>query len=447
MIKKHMGMCNKMNTHPHNKDFVQTTSFGTFGDKYVIVMVALPARGKSHIARKLAWYLQFVHGADAKVFNLGDYRRDYYPNASVDMFDPNNEKGVKMRENCAERAMEDMKVYLKQNHSKGVVALFDATNSTKARRQWIFDNVSKKAKVIFIESIINNPSIERENIMSKLENSDYQGKEVHEALADFQQRVNFYKSVYEPIDDEHQVWIKVFNAGAKIILNNIRGYLLGKIATYVSCLRINKQRIYLTRHGQSEYNCDNRIGGDSGLTNNGMVYAQQLADFVEEKGLAKPEIKARLWTSTLRRTAETIQFFPSNIVQGWQVLRPKIWPCLDEIHAGVLDGLTYEQIEKHFPNEFALRKADKVSYRYPGGESYLDLIRRLEPVFLEIESSNVPIIIVAHNAVLRIIYSYLKQIPRQEAVRLEFRLNCLREIEPRTQTCSAKMFCLDEDCN
>jgi broad specificity phosphatase PhoE len=42
------------------------------------------------------------------------------------------------------------------------------------------------------------------------------------------------------------------------------------------------------------------------------------------------------------------------------------WRALDEIDAGVCDGLTYAQIAERFPDEFAARKADKLRYRWVG---------------------------------------------------------------------------------
>ena len=39
------------------------------------------------------------------------------------------------------------------------------------------------------------------------------------------------------------------------------------------------------------------------------------------------------------------------------------------------DGMTYEEIAENFPTEFAERDQDKLRYRYPKGESYLDVCK------------------------------------------------------------------------
>lgn len=49
----------------------------------------------------------------------------------------------------------------------------------------------------------------------------------------------------------------------------------------------------------------------------------------------------------------------------WVQMRLKQWAHLDEIFAGACDGMTYEEIENFLPNEFELRKKDKLAYRYP----------------------------------------------------------------------------------
>ena len=46
-------------------------------------------------------------------------------------------------------------------------------------------------------------------------------------------------------------------------------------------LHITPRPIWFTRHGQSEYNVEDRIGGDSSLTPRGEEYAHALGDWVE----------------------------------------------------------------------------------------------------------------------------------------------------------------------
>ena len=56
--------------------------------------------------------------------------------------------------------------------------------------------------------------------------------------------------------------------------------------------------------------------------------------------------------------------------------------------------MTYAEIEKNHRNEFILRSENKLKYRYPMGESYIDLIERIEPIIFEIERSRHPVIVV-----------------------------------------------------
>lgn len=53
--------------------------------------------------------------------------------------------------------------------------------------------------------------------------------------------------------------------------------------------------------------------------------------------------------------------------------------------SGACDGMTYQEIEQRMPEEFSRRQRDKLAYRYPRGESYLDVIARVEPMIIEME--------------------------------------------------------------
>jgi broad specificity phosphatase PhoE len=80
---------------------------------------------------------------------------------------------------------------------------------------------------------------------------------------------------------------------------------------------------------------------------------------------------------------------------------------LNEINAGICEGLTYEEIQERFPQEFAWRDQDKLKYRYPHGESYLDLLQRVDGV-VQALLLNTEVLVVSHQAVLRCILAYFK---------------------------------------
>lgn len=81
------------------------------------------------------------------------------------------------------------------------------------------------------------------------------------------------------------------------------------------------------------YNLDGKLGGDSDLSPRGQLYAKILPELIKEKLGDKDLV---VWTSTLKRTIQTSEFLPY----------PKqSRKSLDELDAGVCDGLTYEQVE------------------------------------------------------------------------------------------------------
>lgn len=53
-------------------------------------------------------------------------------------------------------------------------------------------------------------------------------------------------------------------------------------------------------------------------------------------------------------------------------------------------------IKQAYPDDFANRDEDKFNYRYRGGESYRDVVVRLEPVIMELERQE-NILIIGHQ--------------------------------------------------
>jgi broad specificity phosphatase PhoE len=139
-----------------------------------------------------------------------------------------------------------------------------------------------------------------------------------------------------------------------------------------------------------------------------------------------PERELSVWTSTLRRTRETIKHLPRDSIA---------WKSLDEIDAGLCDGKTYEQIEEEMPEDFAARKRDKFHYRYPRGESYQDVVHRLESVIIELQRQDGPILIVSHQATLRCLYSYISGKSPEECPHLPIPLHTVIQLTPKAYGC------------
>jgi hypothetical protein len=121
-------------------------------EKLIIVMVGLPARGKSYVTKKICRYMNWLQ-YDTKIFNVGDRRRKVAglshsnsipgslavpgsANHPADFFDPDNVQAGNLREQVAMETLDELLRYLLAEN--GSVAIFDATNSTIQRRHQIF---------------------------------------------------------------------------------------------------------------------------------------------------------------------------------------------------------------------------------------------------------------------------------------------------------------------
>jgi 6-phosphofructo-2-kinase/fructose-2,6-biphosphatase 2 len=101
--------------------------------------------------------------------------------------------------------------------------------------------------------------------------------------------------------------------------------------------------------------------------------------------------------------------------------------------------LTYGEIEERFPDDFIARDEDKYNYRYRGGESYRDVVIRLEPIIMEIERSE-NIIIVTHQAVLRCIYAYFMNVPQDRSPWMVVPLHTLIKLTPKAYSTHEERF-------
>lgn len=237
--------------------------------KLVIIMVGLPARGKSYITKKIQRYLSWQQH-NTKIFNVGNRRRiaagvanpgggsptsatnrvdvptqaatillngtkgpdivveDEYEPSKLDLngcateakpreridqsakfFDPNNTTASRIREQVALDTLDELLHYLL--HGGGAVGILDATNSTIKRRKLLVDHIKErepKLGILFIESICHDQNLLEANMRLKLSGPDYKDKDPIKSLEDFKQRVKAYESAYEPVgkwEEDHQL--------------------------------------------------------------------------------------------------------------------------------------------------------------------------------------------------------------------------------------------------
>ncbi|KAG9036229.1 Fructose-2,6-bisphosphatase [Tulasnella sp. JGI-2019a] len=423
------------------------------------------------------------------------FRQGVKENHSAQYFSHSNEDAIKRREGLAEESLEMLITWLKGG---GNVGIHDATNSTRSRRAKIAARVAKEPNLVllFLESLCDDPVVIAANIALKASagDPDYKGMSHEEAVADFSNRIKQYESVYETIEPfewegmeyekhqgkhhgqiiapegkevvetqearkekeekrlkmveeaaknpgkgnqrqalvtrqmaKHVSYMKVINVGRQLDIVRVNGYLQSRIAYYLMNLHIKPRSIFMSRHGESQYNVDGRIGGDAPLSERGEMYAKSLPMLITDNiGNAQMQV----WTSTLQRTIQTGRHLPY----------PKLtWKSLDELDAGVCDGMTYEEIAEHYPEDFANRDEDKFNYRYRGGESYRDVVVRLEPVIMELERHE-NILVIGHQAIVRCLYAYFHNISQEDLPYINIPLHTVIKLTPKAYGCEEERY-------
>ncbi|QRW00703.1 6-phosphofructo-2-kinase/fructose-2,6-bisphosphatase [Ceratobasidium sp. AG-Ba] len=407
--------------------------------KIVVAMVGLPARGKSYLSNKLTRYLRWLEYS-VEVFNVGQLRRSkarakkeksgIAEDHTASYFSHSDSKASQLREALAEECLESLISWLKKG---GNVAIHDATNSTEARREKIAERVAKEPGLValFLESYCDDPEVIAANVALKVSagDPDYAHMSREDAERDFRNRIKQYESVYQSVTEPHLSYVKIINVGNQVQMNRIHGYVQSRIAFYLMNLHLKPRSIFMSRHGESQFNVEGKIGGDAPLSERGRQYASALPGLVKDN---IKEAELTVWTSTLQRTIETAAQLPY----------PKLtWKSLDELDAGVCDGMTYEEIEAEYPEDFEARDDDKFNYRYRGGESYRDVVVRLEPVIMELERQD-NVLVIGHQAIIRCLYAYFQNLSQEELPYINIPLHTVIKLTPKAYGCDEERYTL-----
>jgi 2,3-bisphosphoglycerate-dependent phosphoglycerate mutase len=176
-------------------------------------------------------------------------------------------------------------------------------------------------------------------------------------------------------------------------------------------------RLFLVRHGQSQWNLENRFTGwkDVDLTEKGKEEARQAGAYLKGKPI---EVA---FTSKLIRAQHTLDIILEETGKtGIPVFMDK---ALNERSYGDLEGLNKAETAKKFGEEQVHIWRRSYDVAPPGGESLKDTCNRVIPYFEndikpQIEQGK-NVLIVAHGNSLRALVMYLEHLDPEEILQRE----------------------------
>ena len=154
--------------------------------------------------------------------------------------------------------------------------------------------------------------------------------------------------------------------------------------------------ILLARHGETDDNREPiRIQGsrDTPLNDTGRAQAAELAERVAAEGIAS------LYCSHLSRARET-----AEVVGRRLGLEPVVDRRLAEADRGELEGRLWIDVARDEPELYAAWRAAGELFRFPGGESLLELDARVSAALADVrEAGALPALVVCHGGAIRVV--------------------------------------------
>ncbi|ODV81344.1 P-loop containing nucleoside triphosphate hydrolase protein [Suhomyces tanzawaensis NRRL Y-17324] len=189
-------------------------------DCLVVMLVGLPASGKSTLARHIHQFVSTCTPYTSAIYNAGDIRRQNSSFHTSDFFNPNNLQGRMDREMYADINLHNLLHDLRRGATQ--VGFLDATNTTIDRRRRMFDTIRASGinpHVVVLDVQCTKPHLLNFNISGKAHNRDYHDKDYLTAVNDFKVRTRHYHKVYQPIVRDElahyplAMYVRVCNAG------------------------------------------------------------------------------------------------------------------------------------------------------------------------------------------------------------------------------------------
>ncbi|WP_127529526.1 histidine phosphatase family protein [Paenibacillus kobensis] len=164
--------------------------------------------------------------------------------------------------------------------------------------------------------------------------------------------------------------------------------------------------IYLTRHGETQWNIEHRMQGhlDSPLTDKGRRQAQSLGERLSDTHFAA------VYTSSSPRAATTAEL----IISGRDIAIHKS-DALREIHMGEWEGRS--DVREAFPEDDVLFwERPHLYVPNNGGEGFQDVLNRAVPFMQTIAARHAgeEILVVSHTVTLKLLMSHYEARPMEK---------------------------------
>lgn len=158
-------------------------------------------------------------------------------------------------------------------------------------------------------------------------------------------------------------------------------------------------KIYLIRHGQTDWNVAGRIQGSTDIPLNDMGRRQAAC---LAKGMGRRPVE-QVFCSHLSRAYETAR----AIGDSQRVPVVPVWG-LEEVGYGVWEGMTMEEIQEKYPRQLEQWYNSPVDVAPPEGESQVEVYERCGRAVEEIlGKSHGDVAIVSHGATVVFLLEYL----------------------------------------
>jgi len=178
--------------------------------------------------------------------------------------------------------------------------------------------------------------------------------------------------------------------------------------------------VWLIRHASPD-GANGRCYGrhDIPLSQDGLNQAKQISARLTSESISQ------IYSSNLSRAVET-----ARIISEPHGLTVQTIEGLGEIHFGDLEGLTYEEIQKRYPDIFESWMTRPTETQFPNGESFQQMSVRVLRAFDSLTSNhrNQSIVVVAHSGVIRLLLGKALSIPSTEIFRLAQRYGAINRI-------------------